>query len=398
MVQTSIPASEVDRFIGLALKARDQKVSTLSIVPPLFDTYEPDAKLIRQKVAEAIDAAEGNAPKAADAESDAQAKPGKNKKPEAARRRHRWLGRLAERRVRRQRVPGPRHRLLRQPPRAVRSVGRCADRVDAVHPDRSREECAAVTPTVLAVDGNSLLHRAFHASARTMYRTPDGAQGWAVRGLLSQLVVRGRPGLRGRGRGRVRRPRQQQPQEAVAVLQGPAGAQAGEPRAAARPRRPGAARPRRRGGGAGGAGGRRRAGQRGRPGTDAGRPDGGGDLRPRQLLAHRRAHPDAPHPQRRRRRLAAARPRAAGDGDRRPARPVPRPRRPARRHLRQPPGRPRVRHQDRGPAAAGARHRAGRLRRRGHRRREVQRRDRQGPGQGARSRPRPRSGGCSTAR
>ena len=45
-----------------------------------------------------------------------------------------------------------------------------------------------ITPTVLAVDGNSLLHRAFHASARTMYRTPDGAQGWAVRGLLSQLV------------------------------------------------------------------------------------------------------------------------------------------------------------------------------------------------------------------
>ena len=55
----------MDRFIGLALKARDQKVSTLSVVPPLFDTYEPDAKLIRQKVAEAIDTAEGNAPKAA---------------------------------------------------------------------------------------------------------------------------------------------------------------------------------------------------------------------------------------------------------------------------------------------------------------------------------------------
>jgi polyisoprenyl-teichoic acid--peptidoglycan teichoic acid transferase len=81
MVSTSIPASEVDRFIGLALKARDQKVSTLSIVPPIFDTYEPDARLIRQKVAEAIDTAEGNAPKAADAESDAQAKPGKTKKP-----------------------------------------------------------------------------------------------------------------------------------------------------------------------------------------------------------------------------------------------------------------------------------------------------------------------------
>src|SRR4051794_11738682 len=43
--------------------------------------------------------------------------------------------------------------------------------------------------TVLAVDGNSLLHRAFHALASSMYRTPDGVQGWAVRGLLSQLVA-----------------------------------------------------------------------------------------------------------------------------------------------------------------------------------------------------------------
>ncbi len=45
------------------------------------------------------------------------------------------------------------------------------------------------TPTVLAVDGNSLLHRSFHAQASSMYRTPDGVQGWAVRGLLSQLAV-----------------------------------------------------------------------------------------------------------------------------------------------------------------------------------------------------------------
>jgi 5'-3' exonuclease len=44
-------------------------------------------------------------------------------------------------------------------------------------------------PTILAVDGNSLLHRSFHAQASSMYRTPDGAQGWAVRGLLSQLAV-----------------------------------------------------------------------------------------------------------------------------------------------------------------------------------------------------------------
>src|SRR4051794_9328797 len=45
------------------------------------------------------------------------------------------------------------------------------------------------TPTVLAVEGNSLLQRAFHPSARTMDRTPDRAQGRAVRGLLSQLVA-----------------------------------------------------------------------------------------------------------------------------------------------------------------------------------------------------------------
>jgi len=36
---------------------------------------------------------------------------------------------------------------------------------------------------VLAIDGNSLVHRAYHSQARTGHRT------WAVRGLLSQLVT-----------------------------------------------------------------------------------------------------------------------------------------------------------------------------------------------------------------
>ena len=222
-----------------------------------------------------------------------------------------------------------------------------------VHPDRARRRRQLVAAPGLPRVG---AHDVPHARRCAGVGGPRAAE---------PAGVRGRPGLRGRGRGRVRRPRQQQPQEEVAVLQGPAGAQAGEPRAAARPRGPGAARPRCRGGGAAGPRGRRRAGQRGRPGTDGGRPDGGGDLGPRRLLAHRRAHQDAPHPQRRGRCLTAARSRAAGDGDRRPARSIPRPRRPAWRHLRQPPGRPRVRHQDRGPAAPGARHRTGRLRRRG---------------------------------
>ena len=59
MVSTNIPASEVDRFVQLALKARGQKVSTLSLVPPMINTADPDIRLIRAKVPKAIDQAEG---------------------------------------------------------------------------------------------------------------------------------------------------------------------------------------------------------------------------------------------------------------------------------------------------------------------------------------------------
>jgi DNA polymerase-1 len=41
---------------------------------------------------------------------------------------------------------------------------------------------------VLAIDGNSLVHRSFHAQARTGAHT-DGKPSWAVRGLLMQLVA-----------------------------------------------------------------------------------------------------------------------------------------------------------------------------------------------------------------
>jgi len=81
LLTTSIPASEVDRFISLALAAKSQKIATLSIVPPMFDTYQPDAPLIRQKVAEAIDTAEGHAPKAEPASTGSTAPTGKTKKP-----------------------------------------------------------------------------------------------------------------------------------------------------------------------------------------------------------------------------------------------------------------------------------------------------------------------------
>jgi hypothetical protein len=62
MVSTNIPSGEFSRFVQLALKARGQKVSTLSLVPPMINTADPDIKLVRTKVAQAIDRAEGKAP------------------------------------------------------------------------------------------------------------------------------------------------------------------------------------------------------------------------------------------------------------------------------------------------------------------------------------------------
>ena len=44
-------------------------------------------------------------------------------------------------------------------------------------------------PVVLAVDGNSLVHRSYHAQARTGMHSIDGRPTWAVRGLLTQLVA-----------------------------------------------------------------------------------------------------------------------------------------------------------------------------------------------------------------
>ena len=64
MFSTNLPASEASTFIDLALKARGQKMSTLSLVPPLINTGDPDIELIHGKVAEAIDRAEGDAPPA----------------------------------------------------------------------------------------------------------------------------------------------------------------------------------------------------------------------------------------------------------------------------------------------------------------------------------------------
>jgi DNA polymerase-1 len=45
------------------------------------------------------------------------------------------------------------------------------------------------TPVILAIDGNSLVHRSYHAQARTGLHDDDGRPTWAVRGLLMQLVA-----------------------------------------------------------------------------------------------------------------------------------------------------------------------------------------------------------------
>lgn len=61
MIATNLPAKELDRFIGLALKAKSQQISTLSLVPPMINTGDPDFPLIQAKVGEVIERAEGKA-------------------------------------------------------------------------------------------------------------------------------------------------------------------------------------------------------------------------------------------------------------------------------------------------------------------------------------------------
>jgi hypothetical protein len=69
MISTNIPPGEVDRFISLALQARSQKISTVSLVPPMIVTAHPDVPTIKTMVAAAIARAEGRTPtKPADAE------------------------------------------------------------------------------------------------------------------------------------------------------------------------------------------------------------------------------------------------------------------------------------------------------------------------------------------
>ena len=44
MLSTNLPASELDRFIDLSLKAKSQKIATVSLVPPVINTADPDQR------------------------------------------------------------------------------------------------------------------------------------------------------------------------------------------------------------------------------------------------------------------------------------------------------------------------------------------------------------------
>ncbi|WP_372734223.1 LCP family protein [Nocardioides sp.] len=63
LVSTDIPAGEAGRFADLALKAKSQPIATLSLVPPLVVTSQPDIDLIHDKVSEVISRSDGSLPK-----------------------------------------------------------------------------------------------------------------------------------------------------------------------------------------------------------------------------------------------------------------------------------------------------------------------------------------------
>lgn len=58
LIETDVPASELDTFAQLALKARSQKVGTVSFVPPAVSTSDPDIDKIRSMIDTAIERSE----------------------------------------------------------------------------------------------------------------------------------------------------------------------------------------------------------------------------------------------------------------------------------------------------------------------------------------------------
>lgn len=62
LLSTDIPQKDLDVFMDLALKAKSQKMSTVSLVPPVIFTGNPDYAKVRRLINSAIDKAEGKKP------------------------------------------------------------------------------------------------------------------------------------------------------------------------------------------------------------------------------------------------------------------------------------------------------------------------------------------------
>lgn len=60
LLQTNIPSRDISTFMDLALKARTQKIATVSLVPPVIYTGNPDYDKVRRIIKQAIDASEGD--------------------------------------------------------------------------------------------------------------------------------------------------------------------------------------------------------------------------------------------------------------------------------------------------------------------------------------------------
>lgn len=71
LLSTTIPESELGQFADLALKSRSEKVATVSLVPPVVDTVNPDFALIRTMISDAITKSEQTAPADVKPSSDA---------------------------------------------------------------------------------------------------------------------------------------------------------------------------------------------------------------------------------------------------------------------------------------------------------------------------------------
>jgi hypothetical protein len=59
LITTDLPRGEVGRFMELAVKARKLPVRSVSFVPPMISTSNPDIDKVHQTVEKAIDRSEG---------------------------------------------------------------------------------------------------------------------------------------------------------------------------------------------------------------------------------------------------------------------------------------------------------------------------------------------------